>query len=140
MKTLLWLDDIRDPNDPVWKSYIKTNPAEIVWVKNFQEFTSYIESNDLPEIISFDHDLADEHYTPEKYWDDYVSSKAYQESQNYSEKTGHECAKWLVEYCLDRSLPLPEYFVHSMNPVGRDNILSTLRHYEKYFNEQEENF
>lgn len=47
----------------------------------------------------------------------------------YFEKTGYECAKWLVEYCLDNDLDLPLCYVHSMNPVGKDNINNLLKNY-----------
>ena len=47
----------------------------------------------------------------------------------YFEKTGYDCAKWLVEYCLNNDLDLPFCFVHSMNPVGKDNINHLLKNY-----------
>jgi len=119
MITLLWLDDVRDPNDPMWKSYIKGNPDKIVWVKSVDEFTKWIESNYFPSIISFDHDLADEHYIPD-------------EGLTYTEKTGYDCAKWLIDYCIDNELELPVYYVHSMNPVGKDNILGLLNNFEQF--------
>lgn len=129
MKKLLWLDDLRDPFDPKWN----TPDVEIHWVKSYLEFIDWIDTNGLPDIISFDHDLADEHYTPEMYWDDYEASKAYQESQNYTEMTGYECAKELVEYCYRFNKPFPEYKCHSANPVGRDNILGLLNNAVKHF-------
>jgi hypothetical protein len=135
MTVFLWLDDIRNPFDNEWKDKIfATPPYQIVWVKNYQEFTTWIRDNGLPGAISFDHDLADEHYTPEEYWYDYEVSKAYQESQNYQEKTGYDCAKWLVDYCMDNNLALPSYGVHSFNPVGADNIYYYLLNYQNYTN------
>lgn len=85
----------------------------------------------LPDAISFDHDLADSHYTPEYFWDNYEESKKYQEwnSKNHTEKTGMDCAKWLVDYCMDNKKMLPEIFVHSANPVGADNIKGLLYNY-----------
>ena len=42
---------------------------------------------------------------------------------NYGpEKTGFDCAKWLVDHCHDNSLSFPEYIVHSLNPVGSERI------------------
>lgn len=96
-------------------------------VKNYNEFVNYIQKNGLPDVISFDHDLADEHYTPREYWDDYKLSKEYQDQKSYSEKTGNDCAKWLVQYCIDLKLSLPLYLVHSANPVGADYIRKTLK-------------
>lgn len=101
-------------------------------VRNYNEFVDYIQTNGLPDFISFDHDLADTHYTPEHLWEDYEASKAWQDAQVHIEKTGYECAKWLVEYCMDHEKSLPDYYSHSMNPVGRDNILGTLNNFNKY--------
>ena len=50
---------------------------------------------------------------------------------SFKEKTGNDCAKWLSEYCVKNVVPLPDYYVHSMNPVGKENILSTLKSCEK---------
>lgn len=62
-KTLLFLDDIRWPIEAF--QYTKN---EIFWekewsiVRNYQQFVDWIIENGLPKLISFDHDLADEHY------------------------------------------------------------------------------
>ncbi|MDQ0066004.1 cyclic-phosphate processing receiver domain-containing protein [Chryseobacterium lathyri] len=74
----------------------------------------------LPEMISFDRDLADIHYLKP-------------DSDEYAEKTGYECAKWLIEYCMDHYLDLPKFYCHSMNPVGKENILSLLKNCNGYF-------
>ena len=59
----LFLDDERVPmqayyltNDKIYMAY--------TWdiVRNYDQFTTYIETHGLPKLISFDHDLADEHY------------------------------------------------------------------------------
>jgi hypothetical protein len=134
----LFLDDFREPHEvgnyilPVnFRTYYRLKPWVIV--RNYAEFVTCIEEKGMPDIISFDHDLADEHYTPEHYWDDYDKSKEYQESREYTEKTGLGCAEWLVNYCMDKDLPLPKYFIHSMNPVGADNIKNYLENYLKVF-------
>jgi len=130
-KKILWLDDLRNPFLDIEGRVPKENGI-INWVLNYEEFVQWIEKFGLPSIISFDHDLADEHYTPEKYWDDYQLSKKYQESQNYQEKTGMDCAKWLIDYCIDKKEKLPQYYVHSANPVGADNIIGILENYKKH--------
>lgn len=124
----LFLDDIRNPGDCV----LYMRPFEIYmekWdvVRNFDEFVKYILDNGVPSIISFDHDLADEHYSP--YMND--QKKYNRLYSQFREKTGNDCARWLCEYCVENSIPLPKYLVHSMNPVGRDNILSTMQSCEK---------
>lgn len=43
-----------------------------------------------------------------------------------------DCAKWLVDYCIDNKERLPKIFVHSANPVGADNILGLLNNFKKH--------
>jgi len=50
----------------------------------------------------------------------------------YKEKTGLECAKFLVEYCVNENIKLPEYLVHSANPPGKKNIESFLENAKKH--------
>ena len=66
--------------------------------------------------------------------DIYDKSKEWQEKQVHKEKTGYECAKWLIDYCIENNLECPMYVCHSMNPVGRDNILGVLDNFRKYQN------
>ena len=128
MEKYLLLDDIRDCQmtfNITKNSIYLLNDWDIV--RNYDEFINYILKNGLPSMISFDHDLADEHYVPSEYWDNYDLSKEFQESQSYREKTGNDCAKWLLEYCYENNLKLPQCMVHSANPVGADNIRKTLK-------------
>ena len=128
---ILWIDDLRNPFLDIEGRVPKEN-GTIEWVLNYEQFVMWIEKFGLPDLISFDHDLADEHYTPKEYWDDYQLSKQYQESQNYQEKTGMDCAKWLIDYCMDNNLKLPKFYSHSANPVGRDNILGILENFNNF--------
>ena len=41
-------------------------------------------------------------------------------------------AKYLVEYCLAHQLPLPNYQVHSQNPVGTENIERLLDNFRNF--------
>ena len=123
----LFLDDIREPSHTF--EYTKQKMfVELEWqvVRNYNEFVNFIQLNGLPKFISFDHDLSDTHYTPEHLWTDYDKSKEWQDKQVHNEKTGYECAKWLVDYCIDNNLKCPQYYCHSMNPVGKDNIVGLL--------------
>jgi hypothetical protein len=127
----LFLDDIREPEH----AYEYTKQEIFLkqkWevVRNFDEFKSYIEKNGMPFFISFDHDLADTHYTPKHLWSDYDKSKEWQDKQVHKEKTGYECAIWLVDYCMDNNLKLPSYYCHSMNPVGKDKIVGLLQSFQ----------
>lgn len=125
----LFLDDIRQPKDAC---HIVSNP-KIYWdsdwstVKNYVEFCEWIKTNGLPDIVSFDHDLADIHYEID--FDDWNDATA---DQLGVEETGLDCAKWMVNYCITNNVTLPEYYVHSANPVGRKNIKSYLDNAKKH--------
>lgn len=129
----LFLDDCRKASDAYGYTY---NPLyiDLHWlvVVDYDQFTDKIEHyydlmGVLPNIISFDHDLADVHYQ-------HQSDIPYDDME---EKTGYHCAKWLVDFCMDKKLELPEYYSHSMNPVGKSNILGYLDNYVKFTNTQE---
>lgn len=128
MMKYLFLDDVRQPTDAA--NYIYPVTDRVMYRKNnwevvrsYDEFTNWILKNGLPDVISFDHDLEDAHYS---FQGDYDSQGM--------ERTGYHCAKWLVEFCMHEKLPLPEYYVHSMNPVGAENIETYLENYKKYEN------
>lgn len=135
MKTYLFLDDFRNPMDCI--NYMRLRVDDSVmysrekWivVRNYEEFVNYITNNGLPYLISFDHDLADEHYDPSMYSGNYDNV-----AKNFKEKTGMDCAKWLVDYCLDNEKQLPKFVVHSMNPAGTKNISSLLNDFKKFQN------
>ena len=137
-KTLLYLDDLRDPSQEFHLNNIKKDVPNlddytIVWIKDFNGFKYYIAHEKMPDIISFDHDLSLEHYTPEEYWSDYQKSKEYQleKYKSYEYKTGLGCAEYLIEHCRNNNLQLPKWFVHSANPVGADFIREKLNNYDK---------
>ena len=112
--TVLWLDDVREP-----EKYVKKTPKNVdgqfyknityyknlsekyklnfVWVKTYNEFINYIKNNPLPDMVSFDHDLHDI-------------------------KKGAACASWLKAYCEENGLKLPKCYAHSGNPCGRKQI------------------
>lgn len=112
-KVLLWLDDMRNPSHPYWlEVYPKQlSNNNVVWVKNYSAFVEWIEQNGLPYMIAFDHDLGES-----------------------DDKSGMDCAKWLVEYCLDNGKLLPEYIIQSANPVGVENIDGLFKSFRNFRN------
>ena len=107
MSYKLFLDDVRRPEDVKW---IELPPGPWGIVRNYADFVLAVENRGMPDHISFDHDLADEHYKN-------------QGGVKFTEKTGYDCVKWLCEYCALFGYRLPKYTVHSLNPVGRDRII-----------------
>ena len=111
-EVVVWLDDMRDPFTEAWhpvatnRRYIKGEPV-IVWLKNHDEFTAWLDRQiELPSLFCFDHDLGEE-------------------------KSGFDCVKYLVDFCMDHDMELPPCTCHSSNPAGRENILSYIDSYKK---------
>jgi len=133
MKTLIWLDDIRDPhiNNHLQFAPIE-QPYDVKWIKSYNEFEKYINAWGLPDAICFDHDLAEEHYEDEILMNMTLNSKEdYLKLINsFSEKTGYHCARYLIEYCITNGKQLPLYHVHSANPVGKMYINKLLKAYD----------
>ena len=85
---------------------LRTTPEGFERVYNYEEFVEYLERKGLPDFISFDHDLGED-------------------------LSGYDCAKYLVAYCLEHQRSLPDYQVHSQNPVGRENIERLLENFRR---------
>jgi hypothetical protein len=118
-KIYLYLDDVRIPTAGHWEI-----------VRNYDEFVAHIKLNGLQsyEVISLDHDLGEgaliEYYTHTK--------------QNYEldysripEKTGMDCARFLVAESMNSGIPLPTIYIHSANPIGAANIIGYVNNYLK---------
>lgn len=132
MKKLLWLDDVRDPMERDWLVFSPIErPFIVTWVKSYDEFTEWIKKNGLPDGICFDHDLSDFQAMKSGY-PEMMDEVAWPES----EKTGMDCAKWLVEYCLDNNLKLPPYNIQSANPAGKENIDGLFKSFIKQIQEK----
>ena len=117
--SILWLDDMRDPqkyfqkkvikndgalynNITFYKNLLANKKANFIWVKNLEEFANYILKNGLPDFVSFDYDLGN------------------------GVTKGHMCAQWLKDYCAQNNLKLPSFYAHSANTRGREEINAIL--------------
>jgi len=132
MKTLLWLDDMRNPFKDNWiTDYAPDFINEyVVWVKNYTEFTKWIKTNGLPDMIAFDHDLGEDESRSRV---ESGMSKRKSRSIKRETKSGMECTKWCVDYCMTHKLNFPLYVVQSANPVGKMNITSYIENYNKQY-------
>jgi hypothetical protein len=135
----LFLDDNRNPVHCITYMHLRIglkNPIylqnEWVIARNYESFKNTVEEMGLPEFVSFDHDLADEHYG--KYGADLQSPEGWEEyhTDENREYTGYDCAKWLVNYCMDHKKSIPPFTVHSMNPIGTERIMNYLKNAEKW--------
>lgn len=128
---ILWLDDERDPLSthpdyfdcelepgeykPTWvESTVgklnnsTTNSWEVVWVKNYKEFVNYIETHGLPDVVCFDHDLGEQ-------------------------KTGMNCAEYLVDVLLECDSIGPIIRCQSFNPSGAARILGLCNNWREHY-------
>jgi len=129
----IFLDDERVPNGAI--TLIESNEdmymdnSDWIIIRTYGDFVDWIVENGLPDYISFDHDLGDNFTlksttTPDR-WFDFDGEKEF---------TGYDCAKWLVDYCMDNGFDIPDFQSHSANPVGRKNIVSYLNNAKKVLN------
>ncbi len=116
----IFLDDIRELNQ-AYKITLDKDYINYKWyiVRSYNEFCEFVElsftkNKAVPKLISFDHDLAEEHYL---HRDDVIPY------HKFTEKTGYDCAKWIVSFCKQNKIALPDYKIHSMNFVGEQNII-----------------
>lgn len=116
VKTLLWIDDIRDPNTGDWIRNFSPIGADVkvIWVKSYDECVKYITSKGLPTAVCFDHDLGDVN------------------REDDDEKTGYDCAKWIADYCMDHHKKYPAFNIQSDNGPGRENICRFIINFKKH--------
>lgn len=119
----LFLDDVRDPKEVTWVIL-----PETTWivVRNYKSFESTILTMGMPIFVTYDHDLNDMHYG-------HGLKDGEIPYDEYSEKTGYDCAKFLVNECMKKGIKHPPYKVHSMNPVGKSNIISYVDSYNRSY-------
>lgn len=114
--TRIYLDDIRTPVEDGWTV-----------VRNYEQFVStimYIGLDNI-ELISLDHDLGD---TAMKEWHTNVYHNYKLDYNNITEKTGMDCAKWLVEQWMNGE-KVVDVFTHSANAIGSANIMGYINNY-----------
>ena len=113
----IYLDDIRTPVDK----------EKWVVVRDYDEFIKTVEEIgfDNIEFISLDHDLGD---SAMEEWNTNVYHNYKLDYNNITEKTGYDCAKWLVENWLNGKRVFDVY-THSANAIGSANIMGYINNY-----------
>jgi hypothetical protein len=109
----IFLDDLRSVS-------MSHNPnkglgviEDFVIVRNDKEFIEMVDEN-INDIllVSFDHDLACYDYRGNEF-------------------TGKTAAEYLIQKCQDVGRNFPDWYVHSDNTSGRQNIIGLIVHYMK---------
>ena len=116
--TKIYLDDTRIPTEENW-----------VVVSNYTDFINTVLNIGFQNIqlISLDHDL-DESAMREYY--NNVRDNFTIDYNNITEKTGYDCAKWLVKQWSEGNSTV-KTVVHSSNPIGAANIMGYINNYLK---------
>jgi hypothetical protein len=103
----LFLDDERDPVDNTW-----------VICRSIYDVINELCLRGFPDFVSFDHDLG-----------------LNQEDSTY-DNTGIRTAHYLIDQVLDGRFTLPDnfdWYVHSQNPIGAENINGLLTNFVNTF-------
>lgn len=112
----IYLDDVRTPVDTGWTV-----------VRNYDEFVDSVSNIGLEniELISLDHDLGDTAMTE---WHRNVYHNYTLDYNNITEKTGMDCAKWLVNQWIEGQ-SVVDVYTHSANAIGSANIMGYINNY-----------
>ena len=132
----IYLDDVRTPiNDNI------EGVEDWIVVRSYDEFVEKVKEVGLESIhlISLDHDLGD---TAMKEYFENVSPNYSLDYSNIEEKTGYDCAKWLVDHYYDNyvtqesrsekrqsGIIFPRIYTHSANPIGSANIMGYINNF-----------
>ncbi len=116
---LIFLDDVRSPfeNNGEWLTFSPIpidDITQLVWIKDYRNFTMEILTDGIPDAICFDYDL-----------DQYKFYAAFDGGKN-----GYDCAKFLIEQCEYLEEPLPKYNIHSGNKEGKEKIRELLENFK----------
>ena len=129
----IYLDDVRTPVNPDW-----------VVVRSYDEFVGKVRELGFEniDVISLDHDLGD---TAMNEYFNNVSPNYTLDYTHITEKTGMDCAKWLVDYYYDHynlaedlisrknkkmlGITFPKVYTHSANPIGSANIMGYINNF-----------
>lgn len=128
----IYLDDVRTPVEADW-----------IVVRSYQELVDAVKLHGLANIqtISLDHDLGDSAMS--EYFNN-VSPNYILDYTHINEKTGYDCAKFLINHFYDlnpkrldmhrldkKNFPVkfPTVYVHSANPIGSANIMGYINNF-----------
>lgn len=117
----MFIDDERYPKGlfPKLKSFLSKTSLLLfnndifgfpIIARNYDDVEKLVNKYGIPYFISFDHDLGDS-------------------------KTGFDIANFMIEQELDGKSSFPSnfsFYVHSQNPIGKENIEKLLYSYMKF--------
>ncbi len=106
----LFIDDIRTVNMSHNSKKGLGEISDFVIVRDYLEFKKFVDENiNQITLISFDHDLS-----------------CFKDGIEFTGKTACE---YIIEKCLDNRIKFPDWYVHTDNTCGRENILGLILNY-----------
>jgi hypothetical protein len=124
MKTFLFLDDIKEPEE-ARESFSQSNllrfieadgidlkEYEIVVARDQYEFAAFLRDRGIPDLISFDY------YLNYKIWDNNI--------------TGEVCAMWLYRECSKRKVDYPKHYCHTSDKTKAQEIHKAIELYKEH--------
>lgn len=108
----IFLDDLRSVDMSHNQNKGLGNISDFIIIRNDEDFINFVDKNLTSiELVSFDHDLAC--------------------FNNGVEFTGKTACDYLVNKCLDNGVKFPDWYVHTDNTNGRENIIGLILNYMK---------
>jgi hypothetical protein len=120
----------RDGNSIVITSHSLENMSGVsndnwVVVRTYEDFVQTIEEKGIPNAVSFDHDLDEEHI---RHYYKVTESTGVIEYSNLKVKTGKHCAEYFVQKYKELQPPhIPHVYIHSANQWGVQEIKRALK-------------
>jgi hypothetical protein len=111
----LWLDDVRDPDDPQIQQDYGARPG-MIWVKTVQEALKYLVQGNVKS-IDFDNDLGVDEW-------------------GKTRKEGRHLANWIEKQAYFKKIPRLEWRVHSDNPIGSEHIKKAMQNADKFWEQE----
>lgn len=110
----LFLDDIRVPsmshNDKKGLGVDYSPTDKWVIARDYFDFVDIVNKHfNQIKLVSFDHDLA-----------------CVKDGREY---TGKDAVDYLINFCLDNDKPFPNWYAHTDNTSGRQNIIGAITSY-----------
>jgi hypothetical protein len=103
MTWFLFLDDLRNPVDAGFRD---STARGFVVARSTVEAIALVRDKGMPKLMSLDHDLG-------------------------GADTSMVFLRWLSREFWDGHMTVPEYHIHSQNPVGRQNIAAFMSSWHK---------
>ena len=127
----LFLDDVRDPEHCCLYMNRDLGKLSLIYleewyiVRNYHRFVMALAEfgKDITH-VSFDHDLGEDEA---RELNASGVSKRKARAAKKLIKSGYDCAVFLKNYYKNKNIPLPIMFCHSMNPIGKENIINLFK-------------